>query len=72
MDWIAAILKDGKAELYKRIMPDDAVRRIALWGQERYTAIIHMDKSGRRANFVTAYSVDSDVALQKMRGNPAW
>ena len=76
MDWITAVLQDGSAELYRREMRDKrghpTVRRIALRPVERYVVVIQMAKSGKRANFVTAYVVRSDEAFKKMRGNPAW
>lgn len=72
MDWIAAVLQDRTAELYRRDMPDRTVRRIALIPSERYTVVIQVNKDQRRANFVTAYVVESDTALRKMRSNPKW
>ena len=72
MGWIATVLRDRSAKLYRRIMPNRTVRRIALIPSERYAVIIQVDKGGKRANFVTAYVVGSDAALSKMRGNPAW
>ena len=76
MDWIAAVLQDGSAELYRREMRDKrghpTVRRIALRPLERYAVVIQMQKGGKRANFVTAYIVRGDEAFKKMRGNPKW
>ena len=72
MNWIAAVLKNTSAELYRRIMPNKTVRRITLIPSERYAVIIQVDKGGKRANFVTAYVVESDMAIGKMRGNPKW
>ena len=72
MDWITDVLQNGSAELYRRIMPNRTVRRIALISSEKYAVVIQVDKGGKRANFVTAYVVKSDEALRKMRGNPKW
>jgi len=72
MDWIAAVLRDMTVELYGRVMPNGKLRRIALAPAERYAVIISLEKNLRRANFVTAYVVNSDSALGKMRGNPRW
>ena len=72
MDWIAAVLRARTAELYRRVMANGKLRRIALVSAERYAVIIAVDKNVRRANFVTAYVVNSDSALSKMRSNPKW
>lgn len=73
MDWIRAVLASPSGELYRRTMPDGKVRRIALVPGERYAVIIQMHhRRPREARFITAYVVDSDSALQKMRSNPRW
>lgn len=72
MDWIKAVLKSSEFELYRRIMRNGIIRRIALVPSERYAVIIQVEKNMKRANFVTAYVVESDVALGKMRSNPKW
>ena len=83
MDWIAAVLQDRGAELYRRVMrisrrprrgtPKSALRRIALIPSERYAVVVDVEKRNpKRANFVTAYVVNSDAALAKMRSNPRW
>jgi hypothetical protein len=73
MDWIRAVLEDSSAEVYRRHMPDGTTRRIALWLQERYAVIVELRK-GRpnQGRFITAYVVDSESALAKMRSNPRW
>lgn len=83
MDWIAAVLQDSTAELYRRVMripqrpargtPKSALRRIALIPSERYAVVVDVETGNpKRASFVTAYVVDSDTALAKMRSNPRW
>jgi len=72
MDWIAYVLQDATAELYERIMPNRKRRRIALMPAERYAVIIQVERDPTRANFITAYVVNSDSALRKMRSNPRW
>lgn len=73
VDWIQAVLVSPLAHLYKRIMPNGKVRRIALWPFERYVVIIQINhKNPREARFITAYVVDSDTTLQKIRSNPRW
>ena len=73
MDWIADVLQDDSAELYRRVMDRGIVRRIALRPAERYVVIIQVEKKNeKRAEFVTAYVVDSYEALRKMRSNPRW
>lgn len=69
MNWIPAILGDPAMEVYRRVMPNRKVRRIALEPSTPYAVVIEM----RRHNgvFITAYKVDSGP-LQKMRGNPRW
>jgi hypothetical protein len=73
MCWIKSILADHTMELYKRVMPNRKVRRIALEPTTPYVVIIQIDsRDPSRARFVTAYVVDSLRALQKMRANPRW
>ena len=72
MDWIADVLQDNSAELYRRVMDRGTVRRIALRSAERYVVIVQVEKNEKRANFVTAYVVESGEALRKMRSNPRW
>ncbi len=72
MDWIASVLRDRTAELYRRVMPNGKVRRVALMPAERYAVIIAMERNLKRATFVTAYVVNSDSAMNKMRSNPRW
>jgi len=73
MDWIRAVLKDSSLELYRRVMPNSKVRRIALEPSTRYAVIMQIDsRNPRRARFGTAYVVDSASALMKMRSNPRW
>jgi|GEM_PF-2169884 len=72
IDWIQAVLKDDKVELYRRVMPDGSVRRIALESNEKYAVIIQVEENKRRANFITAYVVGSDPTIQLMRSNPIW
>jgi hypothetical protein len=73
MNWIKAVLEDPTLEVYRRVMPDSKVRRIALEPTARYAVIIQIDSSKPlRARFITAYVVDSASALTKMRSNPMW
>lgn len=72
MDWINAMLANPSMELYRRVMPNLKVRRIALEATERYAVIIQMGKNSSQARFTTAYIVDSNSALAKMRSNPRW
>lgn len=72
MDWILAVLQDRNTELYRRIMSNRTERRIALVPSEKYIVVIQVDKNGRRANFVTAYVVESNKALKNVKGNPRW
>jgi len=53
-------------------MPNNKIRRIALLPVERYAVIIQVEKNLRKANFVTAYVVNSESAYKKMRSNPKW
>ena len=70
---VAAALKDHSAEVYRRQMGDGKTHRIALWPHERYAVIVQFRKKfPNSARFITAYVVDSDSALAKMRGNPRW
>ena len=73
LDWIRAVLQNPAAELYRRTMPNSSVRRIALHGPTRYAVIIQPGKRDpTQARFITAYIVDSNSALAKMRSNPRW
>lgn len=72
MDWIAAVLQDRSVEIYRRVMLNRTVRRIALISSERYAVVIQVNKGGKQAHFVTAYVVGSDKVLRKMRSNPKW
>lgn len=73
IDWIGAVLADPGVELYRRVMANSKVRRIALEPTTPYVVIIQMDsKSPLRARFITAYIVDSADALANMRSNPRW
>lgn len=73
VDWIRAVLASPFAHLYKRIMPNGKVRRIALWPFDPYVVVIQInDKNPHEARFITAYVVDSDITLQKIRSNPRW
>jgi hypothetical protein len=73
MDWIKAVLEDPALEVYRRVMPDSKVRRIALEPATRYAVIIQVDPSNPlRARSITAYVVDSASALSKMRSNQKW
>jgi hypothetical protein len=77
MEWIRAVLTDPMAEAYRRQMPDRrrpsrrTTRRIAVVPSAPYAVIIQVNRSGKTANFVTAY-VPGKTALQKMRSNPRW
>jgi hypothetical protein len=72
MDWISLVLSDGNVELYRRLMPDRKLRRIALFSSESYAVITQVERNGNRAQFVTAYTVNSAAALGKMRSNLTW
>ena len=73
LDWIRAVLRDPTAELYRRVMPTSSTRRIALLGPVRYAVIIQpYRRDPTRARFITAYIVDSNSTLTKMRSNPRW
>lgn len=73
MEWIKAVLADSSIELYRRVMSNSKVRRIALEPTARYAVIIQIDNRNlSRARFITAYVVDSNSALTKMRSNPRW
>lgn len=72
MDWIKAVLADANAELYKRVMPNKKIRRIALLPIERYAVVIQVEKNLRKATFITAYVVNSESAYSNMRSNPKW
>jgi hypothetical protein len=73
MDWIRAVLEDSNLELYRRVMPNSKVRRIALEPTTPYAVIIQIDShDASRARFITAFVVDSSSALNKMRANPKW
>jgi hypothetical protein len=55
MNWIKAVLEDPTLEVYRRVMPDSKVRRIALEPTARYAVIIQIDSSKPlRARFITA------------------
>lgn len=73
MDWIRTVLTDPSVELYRRVMLNSKIRRIALEPTVRYAVIIQIDnRNPLRARFITAYIVDSNSALGKMRSNPQW
>jgi hypothetical protein len=73
MNWIRAVLEEPQMALYRRIMGNSKVRRIALDLGTRYAAIIQIDDSSPgRARFITAYIVDSPRALARMTLNPRW
>ena len=73
MDWIKAVLEHSSLQLYRRVMPNSKVRRIALEPSTPYAVIIQIDsRNAHRARFITAYVVDSPSALTKMRSNPRW
>ena len=73
MDWIRAVLTDPSVELYRRVMPNSKIRRIALEPTVRYAVIIQIDnRNPSRARFTTAYVVDSNRVLTNMRSNPRW
>jgi hypothetical protein len=73
MDWIGAVLRDSAAEVYRREMDNSRRHRIALWLHERYAVIVQIRRNRpNSARFITAYVVDSNRALAKMRGNPRW
>jgi hypothetical protein len=72
MDWVAAVLRDGSVELYRRVMPNGKIRRIALVFSERYAVIVQLGGLGKPARFITAYVVHNDSALRNMRSNPPW
>jgi len=72
MDWIGAVLRDPTVELYRRVI-GNKVRRIALDATENYVVIIQLSNSNAtQARFITAYIVDSNSALRRMRSNPIW
>ncbi len=72
MDWISVVLSDGTVELYRRLMPDRKLRRIALVSSQRYAVIIQVERNVSRAQFVTAYTVNSAGVLAKIRSNLTW
>ena len=73
MAWIRAVLEDSSLELYRRVMSNSKVRRIALELSTPYAVIIQIDsRNVHRARFITAYVVDSPSALMKIRSNPRW
>jgi hypothetical protein len=73
MMWVKNILQDPSVELYRRIMPNGKVRRIALDASIPYTVIIQINKKKPNiAKFITAYIVNSPSALTKMCSNPKW
>lgn len=72
MDWIRSALLDEMAEVYRRDM-GNKIRRITLLAEPRYAVITQLNpKDTSRSRFITAYLVDSDLALSKMRSNPKW
>lgn len=73
IDWIKAVLEDSSLKLYRRVMPNSKVRRIALEPTTPYAVIIQIDShNAHRARFITAFVVDSSSALNKMQANPKW
>jgi hypothetical protein len=44
MDWISATLIDNSVELYRRVMSNGTIRRIALNPAERYAVIIQVEE----------------------------
>jgi hypothetical protein len=67
------MLEDPTLELYRRVMPNSEVRRIALEPTAHYAVIIQIaSRDPLRARFITAYVVDSASALAGMRSNPKW
>ena len=73
IDWIRHVLEKIGMELYRRVMPNRKVRRIALEPITPYAVIIQIDpKKLTQARFITAYIVNNQPALKKMRSNPKW
>ena len=71
--WIRNVLEDPALEVYRRVMPNSQIRRIALESTAHYAVIIQIDSSSPlQARFITAYVVDSASALASMRTNPKW
>ena len=73
IDWIRVVLEDPSLQLYRRVMPNCKIRRIALEPSTPYAVIIQIDsRNAHRARFITAYIVDSPSALTKIQSNPRW
>jgi len=73
IDWIKYVLEDPTMEVYRRVMPNGKVRRITLEPTTPYAVIIQINpKDPTQARFITAYVVNSQSALRKMRSNPKW
>jgi hypothetical protein len=73
IDWIKYVLEDSTMEVYRRVMPNRKVRRIALEPTTPYAVIMQIDqRNPAHARFITAYVVKSQSALTKMRSNPKW
>ena len=73
IDWIKYILENPTMEVYRRVMPNGKMRRIALEPTTPYTVIVQINlKYPTQARFITAYIVNSQSALRKMRSNPKW
>ena len=71
--WIRHVLQGPFVELFRRVMPNSKIMRIALEPTTPYVVVIQMNtRDPMRARFVTAYIVDSGSALSKMRSNPKW
>lgn len=74
IDWIAAALQDGTAELYvgwdnKKKALDPHRRVTIVYGD--YVVILRIESQRRRASFITAF-VGGEETLKKIRSNPTW
>ena len=73
MDWIRWALAEPSLEVYRRLMPDGATRRIVLEASTPYLVVCELlSTDPRKAVFITAYVVTDAATLPKVRGNPPW
>jgi len=74
IDWIKTTLEDPDAELHegwdKRTKSYDSSRRVALV-KGNYLVVIQFTGTSK-ADFVTAYLVDSEDSLQKIKKSPVY
>ncbi|QPA31640.1 hypothetical protein [Thermaerobacillus caldiproteolyticus] len=75
LSWIKKVLNDPSLQLYagwdSKKRRYDHTRRVCLVTPDRYVVILRMINP-RLASFVTAYVIDNDDNLAKIKASPIW